>query len=306
MNWLEWLLRVLHIAGAIVLLGSLATMFFVVGQIPDEQADSWKQTRRRWSLAVMFSSAILLVTGLINTMQIASRFSFTNSNYHMWLGIKILLALVLMMAASILSGRSQQACRCRTNRWCWIVSIILAVVLVSIAAYLKLEPRTPRSPELSRLAAPRAAPVLKIRYQIVRLLSREKPTYHTCIDSTEAAHRRTRHFGLLHGLQSSNGALLPGGHNSACSNNLKGFNRDLNGGKRLAPLFTYEQEADSCFLDWPVKLWRASESLTTAHSRPCTGYETTFLGGSSTPVNPDVTEQSRRVPILQYPPVRTA
>ncbi|GIW94512.1 MAG: hypothetical protein KatS3mg110_2553 [Pirellulaceae bacterium] len=144
MIWVDLLVRVVHIGSATVLLGTLVTMLLIVGMPSQEDDAQWQRQRRRWSITVMITSALLLLSGLYNAILFASQYEFPTVNYHMWLGIKILLALVLMMAASVLSGRSGQAVQCRKNRWCGIVTLALAIAVVLVAGYLKMAERRPK------------------------------------------------------------------------------------------------------------------------------------------------------------------
>jgi putative copper export protein len=144
------LLRVLHLLSAMVLVGGLVFMFFVVGYgHQDEGSEAFQKLRRRWSLSVMIASAVLLVTGLINAVRIVTAFQFPSVAYHSWLGIKILLALAVMFGASILSGRSAQAQRCRQMAVCGYAILCLALATLIVAVYLKEADRVPKTESAS-------------------------------------------------------------------------------------------------------------------------------------------------------------
>lgn len=144
--WLEVMLRVLHILSAMVLVGGLFFMLCVGTDFGGDESDpNWQIRRRRWSISVMIASAVLLITGLINAARMTMGYHFPETNYHMWLGVKILLALVVMLGASILSGRSAQAQQCRKTRWCAPLVLVLAVATIVVAAYLKESPRVSKA-----------------------------------------------------------------------------------------------------------------------------------------------------------------
>lgn len=150
----ELILRWMHIFGAIILLGG--TIFMRLAYVPglqtlaeDQRRALHPAVRSRWAMWVMIAIAMLLISGIVNTILVAQRYDFPTPVYHSLLGIKFLLALVIFWIASKLIGRSASAERFRERLPFWLnVNLILAILVVAMAGVMKLE----------RDAAPRKAP----------------------------------------------------------------------------------------------------------------------------------------------------
>ena len=124
---------------AIILVGGVIFMrFVVVPALGDKQQDELQDAfRRRWAKLVMLSAALLLISGLYNTAMKAMSYDL-DTIYNSLLGIKILLALVILFLASVLAGRSEIAKKFREKESFWLnVNIVLAVALVCIAGFMK-------------------------------------------------------------------------------------------------------------------------------------------------------------------------
>ena len=134
--------------------------------------------RSRWSKWVMASSGLLLVTGLVNFMLIVQRFdldktAFPGSKYHMFFGIKFLLALGVFMLSALLTGRSAAAEKMRRNERMWLnVNVLLAVAVVCLGGLLKSATRHPKSAQSLRPDPPSAAQSSQTQ---LRHLSRRSP-----------------------------------------------------------------------------------------------------------------------------------
>ena len=83
----------------------------------------------------MIGITLLLVTGFYNYLAGDTKLP----RYHMFMGIKILLAFGVFFIASALTGRSPALEAIRRNRARWMtVLILLASAVVAVAGYLKV------------------------------------------------------------------------------------------------------------------------------------------------------------------------
>src|SRR5688572_14854704 len=134
MYWVMLISRILHILGAIILLGGLFYLRTVITSVPVPLKDGPSTTplplregqgegssaadyqfggrRATWAMWTGVTSLFLLVTGLWNFFQFIKTYDLSPS-YHMLVGLKILTGLALFVVAAILSGRSAAAERLR-------------------------------------------------------------------------------------------------------------------------------------------------------------------------------------------------
>jgi uncharacterized membrane protein len=133
--------RWLHIIPAIVLVGG--TLFMRLALAPaapsdGPTADFREAVRRRWAMWVGVSAALLLLSGLYNTV-VKSKGYHLEGWYHGLLGAKLLLAFAAFYLSAVLAGRSEKAKRFRQQEMKWLnilCAITLAIVL--IAGYMKM------------------------------------------------------------------------------------------------------------------------------------------------------------------------
>jgi uncharacterized membrane protein len=159
MYWLLLASRVLHILGAIVLVGGLFYLRMIV--VPSvasgssASADAWFGGRRAaWAKWVGIATLALIATGVFNYLEIRSAYDLATS-YHMIAGIKILLALVLIFLASLLAGRSAAANQLRQRMKFWLsVCLIVGIVTVILGSVLRSYPHTPKALAGPTLVAP--------------------------------------------------------------------------------------------------------------------------------------------------------
>ncbi len=143
----ELALRLAHIFGAVLLVGGILMQKWVVvpaaAQLTGEGADAVRESlRRRWALTVMAGSGLLLLSGLINTARISMGYRFPDGDYNLLLGVKLLLALVVMFIASVLSGRSPLAQKWRAQAGMWLnVLLLLSVLVLGLAGSMKMAKR---------------------------------------------------------------------------------------------------------------------------------------------------------------------
>jgi uncharacterized membrane protein len=146
------LLRWLHILPAIILVGGTIFMRWAllpaVQTLPEDQRpELHEEIRRRWSVAIMIGIALLLISGLINTVILVKAYRFPGGYYHGLLGIKLVLAFVVFWIASMLTGRSEAARRFREKRAMWLnVNLALAVLVVLLGGVMKVAEREPKLP----------------------------------------------------------------------------------------------------------------------------------------------------------------
>jgi uncharacterized membrane protein len=155
-GWLMFVSRVLHILGAIILVGGLFYIWAVVSA-PNLPAPTGEQTgdvsavdryfggrRATWAKWIGFASLIILATGLWNfiSMVTANKLHFT---YHMLGTLKIVLALVLMMLAALLAGRTAAADSLRQKWRFWITAaVLIGVITVTVGSVMRTYQRTPK------------------------------------------------------------------------------------------------------------------------------------------------------------------
>jgi uncharacterized membrane protein len=155
------LFRWLHIFPAAILLGGVLLMRLSVwpslANLAEEERTRFLDAiRRRWAMWVGISAALLLISGIVNTVLVVkySEFGDATGLYHGMLGLKILLALAIIYIASMLAGRSDAADRFRQRTPLWLnVNLLLAILLICVAGYMRLVDRTPKGAE-PRDAAP--------------------------------------------------------------------------------------------------------------------------------------------------------
>jgi hypothetical protein len=148
MNYLDLILRWLHIYSVIALVGGIFFWRFVwypatCMLAENEREDVAAAMRRPWSRIVAVSSGLLFVTGLVNAVRIIQRYEFPSETYHVLVGVKLVLALAVFYISAVLAGRSSTAQRFRQNASFWLtLNTLLAVLLVGIGGFMKMTDRT--------------------------------------------------------------------------------------------------------------------------------------------------------------------
>ena len=143
MYYLDLLMRVLHIFGAVTLGGAIVFMGLaflpgVARLADDERRGFFDAVRPRWAMLVGIGTGLLLVSGLYNAAMMSIRFTFPEVNYNALLGVKIILAMAIFLLAALLSGRSGAAERMREKLSMWLkITILLLVGVLAIAAVMK-------------------------------------------------------------------------------------------------------------------------------------------------------------------------
>ena len=130
--------RVVHVATAIVLVGGSVFMRFALMPAAEELGQAEHDGLRervlgRWRRVVHGGIALLLLSGLYNYLAVMRPAHQGDGPYHMLVGIKMLLALVLFFLASALVGRSQALKGLRDKaRRTLVVMIALAALILSL------------------------------------------------------------------------------------------------------------------------------------------------------------------------------
>jgi putative copper export protein len=122
----------------------------------DAGSDPWFAGRRgAWAMWVGIASLLLIATGLWNYLQIIQLNEKMASSYHMLLGIKMLLALVVFFLAAVLAGKSGIAEQLRQKMKLWLgLCLITAVVVVALGSVLRTYPHNPKPLDGPALLAP--------------------------------------------------------------------------------------------------------------------------------------------------------
>jgi uncharacterized membrane protein len=159
MYWLMLASRILHILGAIILVGGIFYLRNVVIPLPlrdglgdGSSADQQFSGRRAtWAMWVGITSLFLLVTGLWNFVHMVIQ-NHLHWSYHLLGTLKIVLGLALMFVSALLAGRTTAAERFRQNMRFWLnICLILGIVTVIIGSVMRSYPRLPK---LDALPAP--------------------------------------------------------------------------------------------------------------------------------------------------------
>lgn len=132
-------LRVLHLLSALVLVGGL---FYTKAILLPAGTDPYAGRRQAWARWVGAASLFLLVSGLMNFLNINSTAKAAGaplpSAYHMMFGIKFLLGLFVMFVAAILAGRTPLADRFREKSGMWLnLGLAASLAIVIVGAILR-------------------------------------------------------------------------------------------------------------------------------------------------------------------------
>ena len=100
--------------------------------------------RGTWAKWVGITTLLLVATGLFNFINNVKTYEIATS-YHMLVGLKILVALVVFFLAAVLAGRSMMAERFRTNMRFWLsVCLVAGIITVLIGSVMRTYPREPK------------------------------------------------------------------------------------------------------------------------------------------------------------------
>ncbi|QDT04326.1 hypothetical protein K227x_27160 [Rubripirellula lacrimiformis] len=143
MLWIDVLSRIVHVGTAITLVGGSIFTLLVLLPSASQLDDSPHQQlgaeiTRRWKKFVHIGVTLFLVSGFYNFYRAAGQHK-GDGTYHMLIGIKMLLALVVFFLAAALVGRSEKLAGFRKQRKKWLtVLVILAAIIVGISGFAKV------------------------------------------------------------------------------------------------------------------------------------------------------------------------
>jgi putative copper export protein len=150
--WLLLTSRVLHILGAIVLVGGVFYLRTIVAprlraSDAESGSDPWYAGRRSaWAMWVGIATLALIVTGLVNFIYIVKTNQSLGGMYHGVFGVKFLLALVVFFLAALLAGKSAAGERFRRDMRRWLgICLLLGVVVVILGSVLRSIPHVPKA-----------------------------------------------------------------------------------------------------------------------------------------------------------------
>lgn len=150
--------RLLHVLSAIILVGGIFYLWAVVAPgtaATNNGGDAWFSGRRAtWAKWVGITTLLLIATGLFNFVWNVKTYEIAVS-YHMLVGVKILVALVVFFLAAVLAGRSGLAERMRGNMKFWLgVCLLVGILTVLIGSVMRSYPREPKPVAGPTLVAP--------------------------------------------------------------------------------------------------------------------------------------------------------
>lgn len=145
--------RWLHLTAVIVAVGGTVFLRLVLhptvrAALPDDAAQALREKLiRRWARFVHTAILVIILSGIYNLIVQIPRHKAGGGGmplYHVLLGPKLLLALILFFIAIALTGRSQTFEGMRKQRPRWMaINIAIAAVIVLISNILKNIPPTP-------------------------------------------------------------------------------------------------------------------------------------------------------------------
>ena len=140
---LDTVSRIVHVATAIALVGGSVFTLFVLIPSAKKLADDAHQVlaaeiKSRWKRFVHFGVLLFLISGVYNYVR-AFELHRGDSLYHILVGTKMLLALVVFFLASALVGRSASFEPMRRNRETWLrILVLLAAIIVMMSGFVKV------------------------------------------------------------------------------------------------------------------------------------------------------------------------
>ena len=135
--------RILHIVGAVILVGGIAYLRKIVAPAAvrgegDPVDRLYAGRRAAWAKWVGIATGLLLATGVTNIVLVMKTYPNLPGGYHAVLGTKILLALVVMFLAAILAGTTPAAVGLRKATKGWLtVALVTGLAVIILASTLR-------------------------------------------------------------------------------------------------------------------------------------------------------------------------
>jgi uncharacterized membrane protein len=145
MYWLMLTSRVLHVLGAVILLGGVFYLRAVVMPSPSATSavnvdQKFGGLRSKWAMWVGVATLLLLATGFWNYFQYIRTYELV-PKYHMILGIKMLGAFALFFLAALVAGRTAAAETIRQKMRFWLgICVAIGVLTVALGSVLRTFP----------------------------------------------------------------------------------------------------------------------------------------------------------------------
>ena len=154
MSPVDLVLRLLHIVPAIFLAGGIFFTWFALmpalsGVSGDAKISVEEAVRGKWAKIVMICSGLLLVSGLINAVRGILAYEFgIGPVYHIFVTLKLVVALGVMFISARLSGRSESAAKFREQAGFWMkVNTGLVLALILMGSTMRVSERIPKVDE---------------------------------------------------------------------------------------------------------------------------------------------------------------
>ena len=137
MTFITFLSKWLHLISIIGVLGTVICLrFVVVPAFEDGESETAGRLFRNAGRLSAVLWGIILLTGLFNSYRVSADVS---KAYHMALGGKIALALVMLGLSTVLSHPSPKFAGVQQNRAQWLTAIlILGTLVVGLSAHLNI------------------------------------------------------------------------------------------------------------------------------------------------------------------------
>ncbi|MEY3173983.1 MAG: hypothetical protein RLZZ436_1897 [Planctomycetota bacterium] len=130
--------RWVHVGSAIVLIGGLTALRFVVAPALAGNTAALEDIRQRWKKFVHAGIALFLISGFVNYF-LAMPSHKGDGVYHGLIRTKIILAFIAFFIASALVGRSAgtQKFRDQSAKWKSVV-LLLAALVIAMSGFVKV------------------------------------------------------------------------------------------------------------------------------------------------------------------------
>jgi hypothetical protein len=135
---LSLILRWVHVGTAVVLIGGLTALRFVVAPVLAGRPEEMEAIRLRWKKFVHAGIGLFILSGGINYWTAMASHK-GDGLYHALIGTKIILAFVVFFFASALVGRSAgtQKFRNQSAKWSGVV-LLLAAIIIAMSGVVKV------------------------------------------------------------------------------------------------------------------------------------------------------------------------